>query len=125
MALSFRDGVQSPFQASQKAYVVDLETGDFNQDAQVDLVMIRYDYEQRYLYGLKGDEPIIEILQGKGNGEFNPGKVSPLGISLARAYIAKTADFNQDGKLDLLVSGAEVQKAADGSPVSSSQSQGV
>jgi Ca2+-binding RTX toxin-like protein len=112
MSLTFDTALRSPFQSAQKAYVVDIATGDFNQDAQVDLVMIRYDYTQRYFFPQNRDQPIIEMLLGKGDGTFTSSYASPLGISLALATIVQAADFNQDGKLDLLVSGEEVQMIA-------------
>jgi hypothetical protein len=112
MSLTFDTDLRSPFQSAQKAYVVDIATGDFNQDAQVDLVMIRYDYTQRYFFPQNRDQPIIEMLLGKGDGTFTSSYASPLGISLALATIVQAADFNQDGKLDLLVSGEEVQTIA-------------
>jgi Ca2+-binding RTX toxin-like protein len=122
MPLTFDTALGSPFQSAQKAYVVDIATGDLNQDAQVDLVIIRYDYAQRYFFDQNRDQPIIEMLQGKGDGTFTSSQVSPLGISLALADIVKAADFNQDGKIDLLVSGEEVQKSANGTPVAASRS---
>lgn len=81
----------APFQQGQRLYippdVLDLKTADFNQDGNLDLAFIT------------GSEIVIALGDGLGQFSTNPARYASSGASLA------VADFNSDGKLDIVTSG--------------------
>src|SRR5215213_7366292 len=84
--LSFSPATSFPVGTNPQAVV----TADFNNDGQLDLATSSYD-------DATGDGS-ISVLQGNGNGSFQPAQTSATGpypFSLA------AGDFNADGKIDL------------------------
>ena len=67
-----------------------LAAGDFNGDSKVDLAVAD-----------NTDSSLVSILLGNGNGTFIAG--TPVSMETAEPVWVGSADFNADGKLDLLV----------------------
>lgn len=65
--------------------------GDFNGDGKVDIV---------YLSGVSSSQASLNVLPGKGDGTFG----APIMSVIPAASQLSVADFNADGKVDLLVS---------------------
>jgi hypothetical protein len=65
--------------------------GDFNGDGKMDVATANY------------GNGSVSVLQGNGAGNFVPFSGSPI-AGLGQPYDVKVADFNGDGKLDLVVS---------------------
>jgi FG-GAP-like repeat len=80
---TFQPSVLYPVSDSQVFFLV---VGDFNGDGIVDVAVT----------GKSG----VWLLTGKGGGTFNP---AVLAVSLANCFSIAETDFNQDGKLDLVV----------------------
>lgn len=72
-----------------------LASGDFNHDGKVDLALIRFDTTTGNF------TKIIDVLNGKGNGTFDSG---PKYTFAERPIALYAADFNHDGRTDLVVS---------------------
>jgi FG-GAP-like repeat len=62
---------------------------DFNHDGNLDIAVTEYGFNT---------PGILAIFLGEGNGSFKPGAVYQVGT---QPYSVTTADFNQDGKIDL------------------------
>jgi len=69
-----------------------LTAGDFNGDGKLDLAVAN-----------GNDSSTVSILLGKGTGSFMPAPNSPLAANASEPGWVGAADFNGDGKLDLLV----------------------
>jgi hypothetical protein len=80
--------------------------GDFNGDGKVDLVTFS-------LHGNQAGDA-IELLPGKGDGTFGALIRTDLSASPARGDVTLAADFNQDGKLDLVGGNAVYAGNGDG-----------
>jgi hypothetical protein len=65
--------------------------GDINGDQRIDLVVPHRDGGQSYVY------------LNNGNGEFADAKTIPFGPPNATIRIAEVADFDRDGRLDIVV----------------------
>jgi phospholipase C len=69
-----------------------LATGDFNGDGKLDLAVAN------------GSTPSVQILLGNGDGTFTTGESFSIGSSITSLPTSiAVGDFNEDGKLDLLV----------------------
>jgi hypothetical protein len=114
MPLSFEPARRSPVQAKIRSSLVALDVGDFNQDGQLDVVILNSPFSQ----------PIskLEVQFGDGKGQLLDGKVTPLNLKLVQPEITKVSDFNQDGSLDLLISGSVFEQDLSGNVVSTYKS---
>ncbi|MEH1771542.1 beta strand repeat-containing protein [Nostoc sp.] len=66
-------------------------TGDFNKDGNIDLVTVNKSSQS------------VSVLLGKGDGTFNPASnFSVVGFNGLNPYSIAVADFDKDGKLDLV-----------------------
>ncbi|MFN6485085.1 MULTISPECIES: beta strand repeat-containing protein [unclassified Nostoc] len=66
-------------------------TGDFNKDGKLDLITANKSSQS------------VSVLLGKGDGTFNPASsFSVVGFNGLNPYSVAVADFNKDGKLDLV-----------------------
>lgn len=70
-------------------------TGDFNGDGHTDIVLGKYD---------SGNDMGVSVFLGNSDGSFQPGIT--YGDSESQAFVA-VADFNGDGKLDILATDNE------------------
>ena len=69
----------------------DIAVGDFNKDGNLDLAFANHD--RKYL----------TVLLGNGKGGFGPAEGSPFSVEvIPHAHGVATADFNNDGRLDLV-----------------------
>jgi hypothetical protein len=87
-------GLSGPTFLSVGATPVPIVTGDFNQDGFLDLATLNSEHN-------------ISVLSGAGNGSFGTAMLFPAGTDTGLAVGSLnlvTADFNQDGKLDLAAS---------------------
>ncbi len=80
---TFQSGVLYPISDSEVAYVA---VADFNADGILDIAA--------------GGQAGVWLLTGEGNGTFNS---AVLAVSLTGAFNVASADFNEDGKPDLVV----------------------
>lgn len=69
---------------------VDIGVADFNQDGKADLAVTNANSEN------------VDILLGTGSGSFANAQGSPIAVGIEATTVA-VADWNQDGKIDLLV----------------------
>jgi hypothetical protein len=85
--------------------VSSIAVGDFNNDGRMDLAVVNEGAQYACSNGTNADE-YVSILLGKGNGMFKPGGAVELGcIAMELDEVTATvADFNKDGRQDLLVS---------------------
>ena len=83
---SFAPAVNYPVEADGMA------VGDFNGDGKLDIITVSRTYF-----------PVATILLGNGDGTFQSPATLDLGISNAQYSFAAAADFNGDGKLDLVL----------------------
>lgn len=72
----------------------DVAIGDFNGDGNLDVALTSP-------FGFPGFESSIAVLLGNGDGTFQDPQIYG---TLTQCYGVATGDFNQDGKLDLVVS---------------------
>ena len=82
-----------------------LAVADFNNDGRMDLAVVNEGAQYTCSNGASASE-YISILLGKGNGTFKPGGAVQLGciaMEMNEVTVA-VADFNKDGRQDLLVS---------------------
>jgi hypothetical protein len=84
----------------QKGYANTMVTGDFNDDGNLDLIVVVYQREG-------GDPPSLSysVLLGNGDGTFQPPAFYSVGGASGPNYPASVVvgDFNNDGKLDFAV----------------------
>ncbi|MBI1920740.1 MAG: VCBS repeat-containing protein [Geobacter sp.] len=72
-----------------------ISAADFNGDGNADLAVASYSYDQSQSINE------VSIMLGNGDGTFAPAvNYSPI----EEPYLVKTGDFNNDGKVDLVVS---------------------
>ena len=84
------------------AFAMAVQAGDFNGDGRIDLA------------GISEDGTVIEVLPGKGDGSFGP-PVTPLNLNVGvPGNLTAVADFNRDGKLDLMAGDAVLLGNGDG-----------
>ena len=84
---------QNPLNAAKGIGTFDMTVGDFNGDGKLDVAVAGY---------VSSQQNVIQILLGKGDGTFTKGQTIVLPFNSAASSIA-TADFNGDGKLDLVL----------------------
>ena len=85
----FEEAKGSPFPAGH--LVNDVAIGDFNNDGDLDLAFANH--ERKYL----------TVLLGNGNGSFSAAPKSPFPVAvIPHTHGIATADFNNDGRLDLV-----------------------
>src|SRR5438552_1820547 len=84
----------SPFSVGNNPWWI--ATGDFNQDGKLDLAVAND--------GAANNQPdSISVLLGDGSGRFAPAPGSPIALPANTGPLsAAVADFNRDGKLDLV-----------------------
>lgn len=93
----FRPAPGSPFPAG--AHPNDIATGDFNADGKPDLALPNH------------DTPFVTVLLGDGRGGFAPAPGSPVTVdSRPHPHGLDAADFNGDGKLDLVVESWQIDR---------------
>jgi FG-GAP-like repeat len=100
----------TPVVLTTQLYPLLLVSGDFNGDGNLDFAVLGY------VPAGAGDSPQLDVFLGNGNGTFNhlPSQIL---TSLTNVELSQliAADFNHDGKLDLLI-GYVTDNGAVGSP---------
>ena len=81
-----------------RTYPQSVAVGDFNGDGKPDLAVANRDPESIYTGGS------VSVLLGKGDGNFQPAVIYDAGPG---PRSAKVSDFNNDGKLDLVIANAD------------------
>lgn len=76
--------------------------GDFNGDGKVDLAVSDLGNYDPYNCRCVTNGSVVTILLGDGLGAFTEAPGSPVNVG-ADPFFAATADFNKDGKLDVVV----------------------
>jgi hypothetical protein len=93
----FRPAPGSPFAAGHSPN--DIAVGDFNGDQKPDLVIVNH------------DTPYLTLLLGEGRGQFTAAPKSPFRTqSKPHPHGVAVADFNRDGRLDLVTDSADDDK---------------
>jgi hypothetical protein len=93
-AVAVAAAVAAPTNKESGTMLDDLTSGDFNHDGNVDLALIRFDTTTGNF------TKIIDVLNGKGDGTFSGG---PIYTFAERPIALAGADFNHDGRTDLVV----------------------
>ena len=85
-------GEPSSFAAGTSSPSRGLAVGDFNGDDNLDVVVTNM-----------GSSNSLSVLLGNGDGTFQPANVVDLGVSPFLPWSVAVADFNEDGRLDVVV----------------------
>jgi enediyne biosynthesis protein E4 len=86
----------------QTAPINDIALGDINQDGMVDMIVAQNDFSPQSMHG-RMDGGVSMLLQGKGDGFFEPVPSRHSGITVAgEARSISITDINGDGKPDIV-----------------------
>ncbi len=85
-------GEPSSFAAGTSSPSRDIAVGDFNGDGNLDVVTTNM-----------GPSNSLSVLLGNGDGTFQPANIVDLGVSPSVPWSVAATDFNEDGRLDVVV----------------------
>ena len=99
------NGVYKPLEIGPEANVGFLNVGDFNNDQKQDQAF--FNFVCKGIFCPQGGSSYVGIALGNGDGTFKPAKIFPPGgyPYPGRVSDIGLADFNVDGKLDVVLSG--------------------